>query len=134
MVEQKDSGESPYEKQRRHEIIQYIIDAKIGDPKYQAFFDYVALKYAQLDLSRHLSGMDETSPNRNGANKLRWESSLRIKEMKIALLEQSIHQKKIERPIYHTAIANLTSMLEEFSPQQADDIIIEIEKELYRQE
>jgi hypothetical protein len=78
------------------ELREYLQDASVGDPKYQAFFDHFSLD----ELTERLDKVTTEKRLILGQSKT---SSLRIIEARIALQEHAIEQKKIQIPGYQDA-------------------------------
>ena len=85
---------------RKNELLYYLADAKFGSAKYQGFMDCMyqdELNDTREDLLNSMGG--ESDP----IAKERTESSLRMNEQRMSLLEHSIEQKTMTLPGYFEA-------------------------------
>lgn len=77
-------------------LIEYLKGVKVGDVKYQAFFDY----FTESDLNSELVRMTDKKSTELNLYEL---SRLRISENRIVLQEHVIEQKNISLPGYDDA-------------------------------
>ena len=98
------------------ELKDFLKDAEVGDPKFQAFFDLVR----EYKLSNeHIERYDNSKKNPNS----HWESLLRENEIEASLLEHAIEQKKVTIPGYNRAYTELTDLYEDFSMRISEEAV-----------
>jgi len=91
------------------ELKDYLKDKDVGTVKFQAFSDFYNLQ--SLGRSRD-KATEQKTENTDVERAIRHESSLRITEFRIALLEHEMEQKKMSIPGYGTALYKIFDLHE----------------------
>jgi len=93
---------------------EFLKDASFGDPKYQAFHDWCLQDGLEGELNLDISLLQsDPSPSR--------ESSLRITELRKALLDHEIDQKKGSLPGYEHAYWTFVGTFENLYSALSDE-------------
>ena len=121
--EPKQSPELLRSEQVKQEVLKYFAGEKAGSAKLTAFFDYCY--HRSLEHQRERNIQDLVDPkNVDAMQKARTESSLRITEMKLALVENKMDENSSRVMGYDDTIYELDGVSEDLSLAIIEEIRI----------